>query len=169
MISFYLICVKHVCALVCACRLPSSLSSLFTLITVACLFDISLMCLNNNISAHLELWIYSHFQVEQFAGTFFFFHVQTLHIMLPDILIFLINNLLVILSKCSPPLPFDDWCFMLYWIKILMLHFLLKIAVTMVNARMSVRSFNNWLRPLARPLISFMLSNLALIAPLVLS
>ncbi|XP_039144163.1 probable 3-deoxy-D-manno-octulosonic acid transferase, mitochondrial [Dioscorea cayenensis subsp. rotundata] len=40
------------------------------------------------------------------------------------------------------------------------------IAVTMVNARMSVRSFNNWLRPLARPLISFMLSNLALIAPL---
>ncbi|KAH7685729.1 Lipid IV(A) 3-deoxy-D-manno-octulosonic acid transferase protein [Dioscorea alata] len=40
------------------------------------------------------------------------------------------------------------------------------IAVTMVNARMSVRSFNNWSRPLARPLISFMLSNLALIAPL---
>lgn len=43
----------------------------------------------------------------------------------------------------------------------------LQIAVALLNARVSTKSFKLWSGPVARPLISLMLSKFSLIAPLV--
>ncbi|XP_076884583.1 putative 3-deoxy-D-manno-octulosonic acid transferase, mitochondrial [Bidens hawaiensis] len=40
------------------------------------------------------------------------------------------------------------------------------VMVALINARMSIKSFNNWLRPVVRPLASLMLSKFSLILPL---
>jgi len=40
------------------------------------------------------------------------------------------------------------------------------IAVALLNARMSLKSFNRWSVPLGLPLVTLMLSKLSLVAPL---
>ena len=43
----------------------------------------------------------------------------------------------------------------------------LQIAVALLNARISLISFNHWLMPLGSPIIALMLSKLSLVVPLV--